>query len=907
MTYNYLHAFCIKHFFRFLNLVYFSILSFSSTAQLQLDDQNSQLMSNFAPNATSGGEFAWGDYDNDGDTDLIISSVDRTFLELYNNENGTFTKASIGSVFGTNGGNLDWADYDGDGDMDLLVSRSRSFSNDFLLSFYQYEDGVFTSLDVGLPRKLSHRAIWGDYDNDGDPDVAVIVKNDLNEIRGEIYNNDEGTFINIGASLPLATEGSLDWGDYDDDDDLDLLITGSNVISTAAIYRNDNGTFADIEAGLSGVCRGTANWGDYDADGDLDIVLTGTVRSDLSPTGAIPSTYIYKNNGDHTFTNIEADLLQVMYGSSAWGDYDNDGDLDLVIAGFTDWFQQEVDSKLYINDEGEFVESDISLPKATYGNAFWVDMDNDTDDDLFFTGGYFPNGEEYTRILYRNFAAANVWNGEAWSAGEPPVGDDIRMEGNYSVNHNSAIVAGSLYIGPDVTLAVEAGGSLSVNNMLSNNGELIVESGGSLLTYENQTVSDNIVIKRNTRYSDGRYSFVGSPVEQNANVTALDLGKHVYTYDESASDVEESLDRWIKTDPFDQLIPGRGYTQAKQLDIEFVGKPNAGTITYKGSYENDGWHFVSNPYTSAIFIDHFLDGNQNTTGAIYLWDDNGSNQNRGSNSNYIVANKAGATDNNGADNSETWNGHIGSMQGFFVQLDGEAGDIVFEEDMRVVGENHDGHFFREARENLPLIRINLSSSERLVSQAIVAWKEEIPGDQLVKGYDAPVFKPTADFLLYTEKNKTKLTIHTTNDLVQRIPLGYNVGDLDTYSLTVDADTKGNSYYLIDHALNREIALHEEKSYTFTSDSGAFPGRFELLMASSLLNTKSTPLVHIYTFQKRIFVRNTSELIQLHLLNLTGQELRSFALANKGSMDLSDLPNGVYLVTNGRESKKIILK
>ncbi|MEQ8472483.1 MAG: T9SS type A sorting domain-containing protein [Marinoscillum sp.] len=900
------HHSTLVRFFRFLSFAFSLVYSFAVIAQLQLDEQNSNVLSNFSPNATSGGEFAWGDYDNDGDPDLIISSVDRNFLELYRNDNGAFALAGGGSVFGTNGGNLDWADYDDDGDLDLLVSRARSFSNDFLLSFHEYEDGVFTSrTDVGLPSKLSHFAAWGDYDDDGDPDIAIIIKNDLNQIRGEIYNNDDGVFTNIGASLPLASEGALDWGDYDDDGDLDLLITGSNVISTAHIYRNDEGTFVDIGAGLSGVCRGSANWGDFDADGDLDIVLTGTIRVDLTPSGATPKVYIYKNNGDHTFTDIEANLLPVMYGSSAWGDYDNDGDLDLVISGFTDWFQQEVDTKLYINNDGEFVDSGFALPAAEYGSAYWLDVDNDTDQDLFFTGGYFPSGQEYTRFLYKNLALANVWNGEAWSAGVSPVGEDVRIEGDYSLGLNSSLVVGSLYVQADATLMVEEGSSLTVNNMLSNDGELIVESGASLLTHSGQSVSDNIVIRRNTRYSDGRYSFVGSPVEKNANTSVAGLGRHIYTYNEAASAEEESLDRWIATNNTDQLIPGRGYTQANQRIIEFGGRPNAGTITYSGSYVNDGWHLVSNPYACAIDIDRFLDGNTNTTGAVYIWDDHGSNEERGSNSNYIVANKAGATDNDGADNSEAWNGHIGSTQGFFVKLDGIAGDIVFEESMRVVGENQDDHFFRKQSGELPLVRINLSSSQRLISQTIIAWKEDVPSNHLVNGYDAPVFDPSADFILYTLKSQRKLTIHTTNDMVQSIPLGYNVGDLDTYSLTIDSDSKGLTYYLIDHALNRSVEISTDQPYTFTSLAGSFPNRFELVLGSRVLSVKSP--VNIYTYQKRIFARQASETIGCQLLSLSGQILRKFDITREGSVDLSDVPNGVYLVVHSKGTQKIILK
>ena len=86
--------------------------------------------------------------------------------------------------------------------------------------------------------------------------------------------------------LPGVAEGSLAWGDYDGDGDLDLAIAGWRDQRTpfAAVCRNDQGTFADTHAGLSGVRYGSLAWGDYDSDGDLDLVIAGRrTFSALSP------------------------------------------------------------------------------------------------------------------------------------------------------------------------------------------------------------------------------------------------------------------------------------------------------------------------------------------------------------------------------------------------------------------------------------------------------------------------------------------------------------------------------------------------------------------------------------------------------------------------------------------------
>ena len=138
---------------------------------------------------------------------------------------------------------------------------------------------------------------------------------------GVVFGGDQSfttpVFTDINAGLPGVSYSSAAWGDYDNDGDLDILLTGAstNAVPIARIYRNNgSSTFTDIDAGLPGVSRGSAAWGDYDNDGDLDILL---IESGFS--------LIYRNNGNDMFTRIDAGLSAVSGSSAAWGDYDNDG------------------------------------------------------------------------------------------------------------------------------------------------------------------------------------------------------------------------------------------------------------------------------------------------------------------------------------------------------------------------------------------------------------------------------------------------------------------------------------------------------------------------------------------------------------------------------------------------------
>ncbi len=148
-------------------------------------------------------------------------------------------------------------------------------------------------------------------------------------------------FEDIGAGLPGVYYGSVAWGDYDNDGDLDILLTGRGM---TRIYRNDGGgVFTNINAALMGLHNTSVAWGDYDNDGDLDILLTGGNLSNDT------FTKIYRHDGGSNFTDIGAALTDVQNGSVAWGDYDNDGDLDILLSGYTGLGGI---SKIYRNDGG---------------------------------------------------------------------------------------------------------------------------------------------------------------------------------------------------------------------------------------------------------------------------------------------------------------------------------------------------------------------------------------------------------------------------------------------------------------------------------------------------------------------------------------------------------------------------
>ena len=294
----------------------------------------------------------WGDYDNDGDLDLYVTNWYGQPNQLYaNNGDGTFDRITTGPPVADPGFSeaASWGDYDADGDLDLYVANSDGSLRNAL--YTNKGDGSFTRVDSGAPvtdTRASRSVSWVDYDADGDLDL--FVTNEFSQVN-DLYRNlrvETGTptFVRITTGAIATDEGSSissSWGDYDNDGDLDLFV--ANAGQNNALYTNNgDGTFAALTEGPvvnDGGSSYGSTWGDYDNDGDLDLFVTNAFRG-------LTTNFLYANNGDGTFTRITDGPIAAETGwtyGSAWGDYDDDGDLDLFIAKVND-----EDNVLYRND-----------------------------------------------------------------------------------------------------------------------------------------------------------------------------------------------------------------------------------------------------------------------------------------------------------------------------------------------------------------------------------------------------------------------------------------------------------------------------------------------------------------------------------------------------------------------------
>ncbi|MGC3958878.1 MAG: VCBS repeat-containing protein [Verrucomicrobiota bacterium] len=304
----------------------------------------------------SQGAVAWADYDNDGRLDFFLTGVNNVtpISQLWRNTGNGFTNVTASVAPGLPGvfdSSIAWADYDNDGRLDFLLTGN--YNGSAFSQLWRNTGSGFTNVTVsvapGLPGVHYGSVVWGDYDNDGRPDFLLTGNLYTSNNVSQLWRNTGSGFIDVTGdefptnSLPGVGHSSVTWGDYDNDGRLDFLLMGGVSGSTpvSQLWRNTGNGFTNVSMpGLPGLQNGSVAWGDYDNDGRLDFFLTGSTNSSsFSSTGM--RSQLWRNTGNG-FTNVTGSefllnsLADLSESSVAWGDYDNDGRLDFLVAGVTD-------------------------------------------------------------------------------------------------------------------------------------------------------------------------------------------------------------------------------------------------------------------------------------------------------------------------------------------------------------------------------------------------------------------------------------------------------------------------------------------------------------------------------------------------------------------------------------------
>jgi hypothetical protein len=398
----------LKYFTFGIILASLSITSF----QKVLSQNFSQTFYNIE--GSSDGLVSWIDINNDDLLDLFVSGgsvLKPAFCTYYINTAGlNFSPSNI--LFPpVSHGAYDWGDFDNDGDLDLLLTGTLNSQGTQLIChiFKNNLNNGFSIHSANIVPIYKGVAKWIDYDNDGDLDIFMSGLNSSQNIIANIYTNNKfNNFTPLTHNLTALYGGSSIICDIDKDMDMDILITGKkstaiNDETKTLLYLNTSkSSFKAMDIGLPEVYDSYMSWGDFNGDGNSDLILNGLKKENGSFYESI--TKIFKNNGSYNFTNIGAGIEGIYKGVSLWGDCDNDGHLDFLLSGGilsdTGSFMKKV-TKVYLNRNNSFIEL-VNSPFSSLSNtsAALGDYDKDSDLDLLIAG--VDNNQNEVTKIYNN-------------------------------------------------------------------------------------------------------------------------------------------------------------------------------------------------------------------------------------------------------------------------------------------------------------------------------------------------------------------------------------------------------------------------------------------------------------------------------------------------------------------------
>ncbi len=367
---------------------------------------------------------SWIDYDGDGDLDLFTSNRS-TGNYLYRNAgNSSFPRVNAGSLTTISSIGNSWADYDNDGDLDAftvgfssVLHRNQGNGN--------FVDVTVSALSLSSFDLAGWGCAWADFDNDRYVDLVIAhAAGSVGTSRPNFLfrNKGDGTFERITNSpvvTGLAPYTVPTWSDFDQDGDQDLFIASGPANGTRArdyLYRNQlkqtgAATFErinDAPIGTDLVDGQVWNWIDYDNDGDLDAYLTNFIGN----VAAGLRNFLYRNDGGK-FTSITSGAIATDAGLSlgqVWGDFDNDGDLDVFVAEDNN---NGAANKFYQNNGNGTFTRIFTAPFTTDIAPSWGatggDFDNDGDLDLFVPNVFRPAIQAPPHFYRNDLSNNNRW------------------------------------------------------------------------------------------------------------------------------------------------------------------------------------------------------------------------------------------------------------------------------------------------------------------------------------------------------------------------------------------------------------------------------------------------------------------------------------------------------------------
>ncbi len=546
------------------------------------------------------------------------------------------------------------------------------------------------------------------------------------------------------------------------------------------------------------------------------------------------------------------------------------------------------------------------LPNGTYDTSFPIVLNGEVNSLFLVKGGAVIGGDfnsilgiskhRIAKILFCQ--EGTIWNGTTWSNGMPNVDKTVVFNASYDITTDTKICSCIVNSGTIVTVKNAATLELGSNYTVA--GSLVFESNSSLLQEEGTMQNTgNIQFKRrSTPIRKMDYMYWSSPVV-NQQLRALSP--------DSPSDRFFSFDansnNWKRESTNSVMEVGKGYifqpplnfseTIPSVFEATFLGIPKNGLVTIPIA-KNLTLNLIGNPYPSAIDADTFIFENQSILqGSLYFWTHNTPIANGQYSSDdyavYTILGGVGTAAKNIGINNTIPNGKIASGQAFFALGANQQGNIVFNNSMRLQGEN--SVFFKnswnksEASSKFEKHRVwlNLSNQKGVFKQILVGYSTGATNgkDALFDGVSLDS-NEWLDF--YSENEGFKNTIQARAlpfDSTDSVPIGYRTKLEGDYSIRLenfDGLFTNQNLFLED---KQEARIHDLKKgeYTFSTAKGTFDNRFVLrYQIKSTVPEETNAEVQIGTHNNQIQISSFKDKFnQVFLYSLEGKQLY---LANK---------------------------
>lgn len=474
-------------------------------------------------------------------------------------------------------------------------------------------------------------------------------------------------------------------------------------------------------------------------------------------------------------------------------------------------------------------------------------------------------------------AYTTTWNGATWSNGLPDADTKIIFDGDYTsdeVNTDAGVLEGCSLEVISGIVVISEGHQLIIDNEVTISGyDFFLKNNASLVQIQDDALNKGTLTYERLTPPIYRYDYVywASPVTEDSDFLLGRNPADIYQHGLSPGTLFDKFHAWDTDEQAwynilygnEAMVPGKGYiVRAPQsygadplnpasynpFTANFIGKPNNGVVNTPIAGGVDQWNLIGNPYPSALYVDEFLyQNNTIVDGTVYIWTHSTAISNGGSGGvynydagDYATYNLSGAVGTGIGDDAPNGgnvpSGYIPSGQSFFIKGSPTGGSALFNNSMRVIGQND--QFFRPAvqtsEQNTTIGRhriwLNITGAQNAFRQMMVGYIENAT-DDLDWGYDGETFS-TNSVSFYSVLDDNLLAIQGRAlpfEATDEVPLGYKATLAGTYTISiahVDGLLEEQDVYLEDTVLH---IVHDLKAsdYTFTTLAGTFNERFVL--------------------------------------------------------------------------------